>query len=590
MIKKDQSNYKYYTKKAEEIENTKKDKLLKNLQINFFTNFTAELLDSFFRVEFEAKGYRVKNYYYSYGSIEENILGKYNFINEKNQIFFFHFRTEDLFTDLGSEILANNKKKLLEIVNQKINHLQNLFIAIRKNTNCNIFVSNFSSIPLNLIQTLENSLSFNQYDLIYYLNSELRNLVKKFSSIFIYDYYSFSSSIGSSNLYDNKMWFMARFPFKSKYNAILVKSYIRSIVSTLETPKKCLVCDLDNTLWGGIIGETEDAVQLGEQFPGNIYKSFQQLILNLKRTGVFLAIASKNNEKDVCKFIDGNEDCLIKTKDFAIIKSNWEDKAKNILEISKELNIGLDAIVFFDDNPVEREWVKSKLPEVNVIDVPENPIFFEDSLVNSNFFDKTTITEDDKKRPLLFSNEKSRKKHKKLFSDYDEFLKSLNMKIFIRKATLKDVPRVSQLINKVNQFNLTLKRSNEGQVLSYISSKNCIYSIKLEDKFGDYGTVGVILLNFLNNGIWEIDNFLLSCRALGRKVENISLYYLLNFLKKDNNEKILGSFVVGEKNMQAKNFYKDMGFTLNKTNGKWLWEFKKNKTKKIDYAEVIYFE
>ena len=164
------------------------------------------------------------------------------------------------------------------------------------------------------------------------------------------------------------------------------------------------------------------------------------------------------------------------------------------------------------------------------------------------------------------------------------------MKIFIRKATLKDVPRVSQLINKVNQFNLTLKRSNEGQVLSYISSKNCIYSIKLEDKFGDYGTVGVILLNFLNNGIWEIDNFLLSCRALGRKVENVSLYYLLNFLKKDNNEKILGSFVVGEKNMQAKNFYKDMGFTLNKTNGKWFWEFKKNKTKKIDYAEVIYFE
>mgnify|MGYP001392629570 FL=1 len=410
-------NYKDYSKIAKEIDKVDSRKLLKKIHINFFSNFTAELLDSCIQVEFEAKGFYVKNSFFSYGSIDENILGNYNFSKEANQIFFFHFRTEDYFLDLGSDLLNNNKEKLIEIVDQKLIHLNSLFKTIRHNNSCNIFISNFSNVSLNLYETLENSFSFTQSDLINYINNELRILVNKFSSIYIFDYFSFTSKVGIYNLYDEKMWLMARFPFKSKYNAMLVKAYIRFILSSIVTPKKCLVCDLDNTLWGGTLGENnKNSISLGDDFPGNIYKNFQQTILNLKQMGVFLAVVSKNNEKDVYDFINGNQECLLKAKDFSLIKSNWKDKATNIIEISEELNIGLDSIVFFDDNPMEREWVKNQLPDVNVIDVPENPIYFKEALINSNFFDKTTITKEDKKRPQLFADEKSRKKHLKSFS------------------------------------------------------------------------------------------------------------------------------------------------------------------------------
>ena len=200
------------------------------------------------------------------------------------------------------------------------------------------------------------------------------------------------------------------------------------------------------------------------------------------------------------------------------------------------------------------------------------------------------LTKEDKKRPQLFADEKSRKKHLKSFSNYDEFLKSLKMKIFLKKATIKDVPRVTQLINKVNQFNLTVKRSNEEKVLSLLSTKDCIYTIRLEDKFGDFGTVGVIIFKYQKQGVWEIDNFLLSCRALGRKVENLSLSYILNILQKENNEKVIGSFTPGDKNEQTKDFYKNMGFSFNKEIEKWVWELNKNKSENFNLAEVSYFE
>lgn len=568
-----------------------KEKSLKQIDINFFSNFTADLLNSHMKSEFKEKGYNIKSNFFSYGSIEESILGNYNFSKNTNQIFFFHYRTEDYFLDLASDLLDNKKKTLLNMADQIINQLENLIKKIRSKNSSNIFISNFSSISLNFYEALENTLSFTQAELINYMNNKIKKIVSKYSSVYIYDYFSFVNNVGAINLYDEKMWLMARFPFKSRYNSLLVNSYARSILSSIKVPKKCLVLDLDNTLWGGVLGESDkSSVKLGEQFPGNIYKNFQKVVLNLRKIGVFLTVVSKNNEKDVYDFFNNNEECLLKTKDFALIKSNWKDKASNILEISKELNIGLDSIVFFDDSPLEREWVKTQLPEVNVIEVPDNPIYYKDALINSSFFDKTKLTNEDKKRPQLYENEKKRKKHLKSFSNYDDFLKSLKMKIYLKKAASKDVSRVNQLVNKVNQFNLTVKRSNEDFILSKIKSKDCIYTISLEDKFGDFGTVGVIILQFIDDGIWEVDNYLLSCRALGRKVEFVSLYYLLKVLKRKNNKRLFGTFVLGDKNEQAKKFYNNMGFSFNKKTNKWIWDFNKQEIKPTRIAEVKYIE
>ena len=193
-------------------------------------------------------------------------------------------------------------------------------------------------------------------------------------------------------------------PFSIDGQIEVSESLSRFISATIKVPKKCLVLDVDNTIWGGVVGEDNiNGIKLGEDFPGNIYKSFQKYILSLRKKGVLLAIASKNNESDVLNVFKNHQDCLLKKNHFSAIQINWNDKASNIKKIAENLNIGLDSIVFFDDNPVERELVKTVLPDVNVIEVAKDPLLYEENIQNSEYFDHIFITDDDMKRPQMLS-------------------------------------------------------------------------------------------------------------------------------------------------------------------------------------------
>lgn len=587
MLNNNISDYQHYISKAREIENIKDKTNFKNISINFYSNFTAKLLDAFFKVEFFKISFLANINYYSYGQIEENIFDKNTSSLDIN---FFHYTTEDIFENLSLNLIQQQKEQIFFKINEKIDNIIILIKQLRKKSDSVIFLSNFSFNGDNLINIFQNNLTLTELEVINKLNEKVKKIGQKFSAVYIYDYNSFVLENGFTNIIDKKLWYMSKIPFKLEYQSKLIQSYIKAIKPIYKTSSKCLVLDLDNTLWGGILGEDNiESVKLSDQFPGNIYKDFQKFVLNLREIGVLLAIASKNNLKDVLDFMNRNDDCLIKEKHLSSIKVNWNEKAQNIKEIANELNIGLDAIVFFDDNPIEREWVRTQLPQVTVLETPKNPIYYKDCIIKSCVFDKISITEEDRKRSFLYADEKKRKKHQKSFKNYDDFIKNLNMVITIKEVSKSEMKRVTQLTNKVNQFNLTTKRLDESQILQFIETNNKIFGIRLKDKFGDLGLVGVLTTKTVKKHICHIDNFLLSCRALGRKVENETINFLLSYLKKNYFTEVKGTFNLSKKNMQAKDFYKNIGFKFDKIQNNWFYDLSnfKYQTSKIGKVEYI---
>ena len=561
---------------------------LKPLNVAFFSNYTLEFLDPYLNVNLAKKGYFLSSNYNTYGMIEQNIFSPSSEIYTKEfDIFFIDLKFEDIFPDFEGSQIGLNQYKADELLLGFESYISNLLDNIRNNFKSHIFISNFSSQVNKIYSLLEQNLEISKSDIIFRMNKLLIDTIKKYSLVYIYNYYSFSLNYGFDNIIDSKMSFFADIPFKVEYQAKLAESFIETIFSALLTPKKCLICDLDNTLWGGILGEDgPNNINLGESFPGNIYKDFQKTILSIRNLGIFIAIASKNDQKDVIEFMDNNKDCLIKTKHISAFKANWDDKASNIIKISEELNIGLDSIVFFDDSKHEREWVKNQLPEVNVIDVPNNPLLYKKTLLESTYFNKLFLSEEDKVRPVLFEMEKERKNSQKKSKNLEEYIISLKMKITISEINNQNIHRASQLLNKVNQFNLTTKRYNENNLLKLKDEGYIIYTIRVEDKFGDTGLTGIIIIQPLPNNVWKIDTFLLSCRILGRNIEKVILNFISKKLMIIKGESLIGEFIPSKRNMLVKDLYKSLDF-IKKPNNTWLWDMNRGLIYDNNICEII---
>lgn len=548
---------------------------LKTLKIAFFSNYTIEILEPYLIVELAKKGYFLNASYNNYGMIENNVFNSESNIYKNNfDIFFIDLKFEDIFPDFNNYQFNLTEKKAEELISSFYNYMTSLLDSIRNNYKSNVIISNFTSNADKIESSLMNSLKVSRYDLIYKANNTLKKILSKYSQTYFYDFYTFSLNHGFKNFLDAKMAYLAAVPIKIEYQSKLAYSFSNTIQSILQVPKKCLVCDLDNTLWGGVLGEDGyENIQLGDSFPGNIYKDFQKSILNLREIGIFIAIASKNNKDEVISFMQNNKDCLIKKNHISVLKINWKDKANNIREIASELNIGLDSIVFFDDSKHEREWVKSQLPEVNVIEVPTSPVDYKKALLESNFFNKFSLSEEDKIRPNLFEIDKKRILSMHKFKNINDYIISLKIKVLLSPLKNQNMNRTVQLINKTNQFNLTTKRYNENDLLLLQKKKFDVFTIRVIDKFGDSGLTGVLILEPLQDRVWKIDTFLLSCRVLGRNIEKAIINFLSKKLLKKNAEAIYGEFFPTKNNIIAKDFYDNLKFTK-KSSTLWMWELK----------------
>ncbi|MBR5673782.1 MAG: HAD-IIIC family phosphatase [Muribaculaceae bacterium] len=328
--------------------------------------------------------------------------------------------------------------------------------------------------------------------------------------------------------------------------------------------KKCLVLDLDNTLWGGVLGEDGiDGIRLGGDYPGKAYTYWQRSLLQLSRHGVILAVCSKNNEADVIEAWEKNAAMVLKREHFSAVRINWKDKVTNMRELAAELNIGLDSMVFLDDSPIERELVKQMLPEVEVPDFPDKPYglmpFFKELL--EKYFRIYLVTDEDRSKTEQYQANALRQAEQSRFTDLEGYLYSLDMSLDIIPADEHNLPRIAQMTQKTNQFNLTTRRYDEAAVRQRLDDGWRIYCMSVRDRFGDSGITGTIFLEPVDDLTMHIDTLLLSCRILGRGIEEAFIKTVFNLLRLDGFRKVKAVYLPTAKNSQTADFYDRMGMT-----------------------------
>lgn len=357
-------------------------------------------------------------------------------------------------------------------------------------------------------------------------------------------------------------WYLYRQPFADPFLFAAAKLLARLITASRRAPRKCIILDADNTLWGGIIGEDGLAgIQLSDDFPGSAYRDFQRLLLHWHAQGVLLAIASKNNEADVWEVFDRHDGMLLRREHLATWRIDWQNKSDNIALVAADLNIGLESLVFIDDNPLEIESLRAELPAVECVLLPEDPAEIVPKLRALTLFDRTAVTAEDRSRTEMLRAERARREAAAPVSHAD-FLQTLQLEVTVTRAEPPDLERIAQLVNKTNQFNLTTRRRTLEEIRALATSpRHRLWAVRVRDRFGDYGLTGVAIAEATSNrSAWLLDTFLLSCRVLGRGVETAVLAAITEAAKREGISTLQAHFLPTAKNAPAKDFLPSHGF------------------------------
>jgi FkbH-like protein len=424
-----------------------------------------------------------------------------------------------------------------------------------------ILFNKFTSSCFSKYDLTENKLDLLTNTLNKYLTEKLYKNVKLVDIEKILLVNSIEKSIDFRNYYSSKALYTINF-FKT-----YTKFILPFIMSVNGKSKKILIFDCDNTLWKGILGEDGIAnIEMSTKSKsGQIFNEIQNIALDLSRKGVLIGICSKNNLHDVQKVIETHPDIVLKDENITIKKINWIDKASNIKEIASELNIGIDSIVFVDDSSFEINLIKETLPEVTVLQVPEK-LFEYPSMLRSkiNLFYNLSHTNEDNNKVNMYKEQSERKIFENSFNNIEDYLTSLELNVTVNKNNSNITPRISQLTQKTNQFNLTTKRYTESEIEIFLQDNNTlIYTFSVADKFGDNGITGlcIVNINFLKQSA-DIDTFLMSCRVIGRNIELAFIDFLVEDLQNLNIRKIYSTFNKTSKNIQVENFYNKLSFNI----------------------------
>ena len=384
------------------------------------------------------------------------------------------------------------------------------------------------------------------------------------SYLHICDLEFLANRLGGLAAHDDRSWFETKQLGSPALLVEFAREAAQLIASLKRAPKKVLVLDLDNTLWGGVVADDGlEGIELGDTSPrGEAFKAFQKYIVSLKQRGVLLAVCSKNDLARAQEPFEKHPEMVLRLDEIVSFKANWEPKSENIRAMASELNLGLDSFVFVDDNPAEIEIVRQFAPEVTTILLGPDPAEYVAQLADCRLFEPRNITSEDAERTNQYRSDGQRKALESSVTDMDSYLTSLQMESVISEFTPVDVPRLSQLINKSNQFNLTTRRRSEAEVLAVINNPNYVsYSVRLKDRFGDHGLISIVIGEKVGD-VMKIDTWLMSCRVLKRQVEEEVLNELARLAKLRNCTRLEGVFLPTPKNEMVRDFYGRMWFTL----------------------------
>ncbi len=478
------------------------------------------------------------------------------------------------FVNLLLPTVTDSEEETREKIDENYQRFYNCWVNLKKKYQCSIIQNNFELPFYRTLGNIDPSQINGKTRFVCELNSKFADYARYNSGFYINDINYLSSTMGLSNWYDRNLYYLSKFALSYDSIPHLCYNLTSIICAILGKNKKCLVLDLDNTLWGGIIGD--DGVyniKIGHETPvGESFLEFQKYVLELKKRGVILAVCSKNDPEIAKKGFE-HPDSLLKVDDFIAFYANWKPKHLNIVEIAKDINIGLDSIVFIDDNPVERAIVRDNLTDVTVPEVVgEDPWTYIQALEDGKYFETITISDDDLKRNQTYVENNQRKKLETQFASYEDFLRNLHMQAEVKPFIPLYMDRITQLTNKTNQFNLTTKRYTRSEIEQISKDKSFITLYgRLVDKFGDNGIVSVIIGNIKDYNL-HVDLWLMSCRVLKRNFEITMFQELLKLAKCQNIRNIYGYYYKTKKNAMVENIYSDFGFKkISDCNGDTTW-------------------
>jgi FkbH-like protein len=517
--------------------------------VHILRNYTLESLEPFIKFSAYRRNIKITASFSDYDTYQQEVLDPFSRLRQRSH----ELVVLALWLDNLPVAFDRSGTFLAEAVWE---HLTGLINQLEQKVSSHIALNTF-------LQPVHHTSSWKALDGLAALNQQLRDLALKDDRLLLVDFDRLAACVGSERTLDLRYWFLFKSPLRIEFLQLWGDVLAQAVASLKGCARKVLVLDCDNTLWGGIIGEEGAAgIKLSQNdFPGNVYQAFHKQILELQRRGVLIALCSKNNEADVMEVLDTHPDCLIRREHLVAWRINWEDKVNNLQALAQELNLGLDSFVFIDDNPVECELIRKELPMVDVLQVPQKIYEMPSLLQRYSGFYRLATTAEDSSRTVLYQAQRQRDREAKLYRDIDDFLAELHLEVEIGQAKPDELPRVAQLTQKTNQFNLTARRYGLGDIEAFSASENYLVLImNVADKYGKYGLTGVAIAVREQENC-RIDTFLMSCRILGRKLEDVFLSELLRAVgEKLGTANITAEYIPSPKNAHVSDLLDKRGF------------------------------
>lgn len=545
-------------------------------KLAFLRSFTLEPMVPLLRAAAALYGIRLTVYMSDFNAYSQEILDPNSRLYEFDpDAAVLAVQTRDLVPDLWDRFAELSPNERTVAAQDAQETLTSLMKSFRARHRAHFIVQNLEAPIAPSYGLLDAQSETSEAETIREINRGLLNAARQVPGVYLLDYDSLVARHGRLRWHDERKWLSARMPIASECLVHLSQEYLRFLLPLTGRTCKALVVDLDNTLWGGVAGEDGlQGIQLGPDHPGAAFVALQHAILDLYHRGTILAICSKNNPADAMEVLEKHPYMVLRPSHFAAMRLDWGDKAQNLRAIAADLNIGTDALAFLDDNPVERERIAAELPEVFVLDLPQDPMDFSTAVRESPAFERLSLSEEDRKRPRYYAEERLRKDLVGQTGSLQDFYRSLRMEVAIAPVGLESIPRVAQLTQKTNQFNLTTRRYTEQSLAELaVHPEWRLYQLRASDKFGDSGIVGVAMTRRTDECV-EIDSFLLSCRVIGRAIETALLAHLAQEAAQQGARRLRGWFLPTRKNAPAKEFYPSHGFRpiATQPDGETLWE------------------
>ena len=527
------------------------------LRVALLSSFSIEFVHDLLIAHGFVEGLRIELYQAGFGQFRQDILnsasGLYAF---DPHVVILAVEGKDLVPDLYRHDAADGSVDLESAVTEAGQELAALAKAFRERSAATLLVHNFTPPTWRRLGILDGQLGPSQAERVAALNAALAQLCRESRGIHTVDYAGLVQRVGTSAWYDDRMALYARAPIAQSALPQLAREYVKFLRALAGKTKKCLVLDLDNTLWGGVLGEEGPrGIRLGPDYPGSAYLEFQRVVRGLRQRGVILAIASKNNPADVDEVFATNDHIVLRPEDFSIVRVGWNAKSQSLREIATHLNIALDHMVFVDDNPAECDEVAHALPAVTVVALPAQPEHFVQTLLEPGYFDALSVSTEDLRRAELYQQRDQAEELRAQSESIEDFYRRLEMEVVFAPVRETSLARAAQLTQKTNQFNVTTVRYTEAELLErQADPASLVTTIQVRDRFGDNGIVGFMMARLAGSEM-EIDTLLLSCRVIGRTVETAMLAHVCEHAARRGAQRVRGRIVPTSKNAPAQDLY-----------------------------------